>query len=289
MTEIHESTDDRQYSFSKEAFDHFLNWVFFAALAFICVILFYQFLVSGISLALGYETHIHFGKVESLPHRIDYWSNTRVLILYFFPPVLLLVVGIGILGVLLLGSPKINFWTWFRFWLMVFSLLFSTTLLSLSFYSWAAASKPVFQGFAVIVRWYGLTYIWSVIFASFAVILNFAVGFACSYILINVAPGDFMVKKGKRYPRKIVLTSFVYTILFVFVVSMILSYPDSINLFLIMFGQSILWLPGLLNITNESLRKRKISRNKLEIMSFTPYKLFIALAILTLVVRIVIN
>ena len=246
-----------KYSFSKEGLREFFNWFFFAALAFMSVMVLYQTFVAGISVVLGYETHIHIGKVDSLPHSIDYWSNTRVLLLYFFPPMFLLAVGLSMMAVLLFGSPKVNYWTWYRFWFMLFCILFASTLMSLSFYSWTQVTRSLFQGFAVIVRWYGLTYIWSVLSVAFSIILNFSIAFAGSYILIPIARGDFMTRRGKRHRREIVMTSFISTLLCVFVISVIIGYPGNVKLFTIMFSHSILWIPGLLNISDEAMRRRK--------------------------------
>jgi hypothetical protein len=246
-----------KYSFSKAGLRDFFNWFFFAAIAFISVMLIYQLFVAGISVILGYETHVHIGKVDSLPHTIDHWSSNRVLLLYVFPPLFLLVVGLSMMAVLLFGSPKVNYWTWFRFWFMVFSILFASTLMSLSFYSWTQVTRSLFQGFAVLIRWFGLTYIWAVLSVAFSIILNFSLGFAASFVLIPIARGNFIVRRGKRYAREIILTSFACTIISVFLIAIILGYPGNAKLFLIMFSHSILWIPGLLNISNEAMRRRK--------------------------------
>ena len=247
---------DKGYTFSKEAFQLYLKWLCFATLAFIVVILLNELLVGTISRVLGYVTHVFFGRVESLPHYNVYWNNIRVLALYMFPPLVILMVGVILLGIIAFGPLVMNTATWFRFWVMFFAVLLGTTLLTLTLFSTMTANSSLFQGFAIVTYWFGLPELVSIIIVILSFLLNFAAGFLCSRALFYIAPSDFMIKEGKRYPKKIIITSFIYTVLFVLLIAIGLSYPDYWSFFAIMFFHACLWLPGLLTISTESVMNR---------------------------------
>ena len=165
-------------------------------------------------------------------------------------------IGIILLGIIAFGPLVLNIATWFRFWAMFFAILLGTTLLTLTLFSTMTANSSLFQGFAIVTYWYGLPELVSIIIVILSFLLNFASGFLCSRALFYIAPSDFMVKEGKRYPRKIIITSFIYTVLFVFLIAIGLSYPDYWSFFAIMFFHACLWLPGLLSISTESVMNR---------------------------------
>jgi len=248
--------NSKQYTFSKEAFQLYLKWLCFAALAFIAVVVLNELLIGTISYALGYVTHVFFGRVESSPHYNVYWNNIRVLALYAFPPLFILLVAIILVGIVAFGPLAMNTATWFRFWFMFFSMLLSTTLLTLTLFSTMTANSSLFQGFAILTYWFGIPELVSIILIIISLLLNFAAGFLCSRSFFYIAPSDFMIKEGKRYPRKIVITAFIYAVLIVFGIAIGLSYPNYWSFFAIMFFHACLWLPGFFTISAESVMKR---------------------------------
>jgi hypothetical protein len=253
--------DNKKYTFSREGFGLLLSWFFFATIMFILVVMSHQLAVGILSHFMGYETHIYFGKVDSSSHLNKFWSSTRVVLLYAFPTLLLLLIS----GILLAGfywSPRqLNIWRWLRFWVMVFAALFSTTMLSLPLITTILEKGSLYQGFVVIFHWFGASGGWAIFLFAVSVIANFTVGFLCSPILTYLAPPDFMVRKGKKHPRRIVMNSFVLVILLIFPISIFLSSPFFRTFFIVMFIHAILWLPGLFNINNQSLINRSSRKN----------------------------
>jgi hypothetical protein len=249
-------TEYKQDSFSKESFQQSINWFFCAALAFMIVIMLHQFFVGSISYILGYVTKVHFGKIESLPHYDVYWNSTRVVAMYAIPTFLLLLLAGVCIASCLFGSQGVNIWMWLRFWIMVFSLLLGTTLMTLALCSTLSVSGSLYQGFGVIVHWFDLHIFWSILLITLAIALNFGFGLASSAIIMYLAPSDFMIKKGKKHPQKIVLNSFIYTMIFVFLIALAFSVPSYWQFFFVMFFLSLFWLPGLFIISNDTLRKR---------------------------------
>ena len=250
-----------KYLFSKKAFKGLLNWLFIGVLSFIAVVLLHQLTIGAISLALGYETHIHFGKVDSFPQVNRFWSGTRVLALYALPSVGLIMASAFML-IALLFAPKgdIN-WRWVAFWLMIVAVLLGTTLMSISLISELIVNGSLFQGFAVVTRWFGLSIYWSIALLILSGVINIAFGFLCSEVLLNLAPSDFIIRDERNSPRTVVINTFVYPMLLLFPVAIALSYPGHFFFFVVMFFHACLWLPGLLNISETSLRKRR-SRGK---------------------------
>ena len=277
----------KKYTYSSDAFQLLVKWFLLSTLAFIAVVLFHQLLVASMSYVLGYETRIHFGKVESLPHLTEYWGSNRVLLLYAFPAVLLLTISGLLMAGFWFGPQKVSSWTWFKFWLMVFSLLLATTLMSLSLFSMLAVKGGLFQGFAVVTHWYGMSFFWTMIFVILSIILNFSFGFLSSSVLLYLAPADFMIKEGKRHPQKIVLNAYVYTLLLLYPIAIALSFPRYWSFFSIMFIYACLWLPGLFNISNDSLRKRQARKENLE--SYSNYLLMGLALALIIVIRILLG
>ena len=250
-----------KYLFSKKAFHGLLNWLFIGVLSFISVVLLYQLEVGSVSCALGYETHIRFGKVDSFPQFNRCWSGTRVLALYAIPSLLLVLFSVFIL-IALLFAPKGNInRRWIAFWTMIVSALLGTTLMSISLISALSVNGSLFQGFAVVTRWFGLSLYWSIGFLILSGVINIAFGFLCSEVLLNLAPPDFIIRDEKNSPRAVVLNTFVYPMLILFPVAIVLSYPGHLSFFVVMLFHACLWLPGLFNISETSLRKRR-SRGK---------------------------
>ena len=207
---------------------------------------------------LGYDTHIHFGKVESMPHDVKFWNGNRVLILYLMPPLVFLFISIFLLGGLLYGRQTVNGWRWFRFWFMVFSVLLSTTLMTLSLFSVFTTKGSLFQGFSVVCYWYGLPLICPIILIILSGVINFGLGFLCAPVLLHLAPED-SAKEWKKRPSRVVLYSFILPVAALFFLALVLSFPGYCLFFDVLFVHACLWLPGLFTASTASLRDRRSS------------------------------
>ena len=276
--------DTKNSTFSKRAFRHVLNWFFLAALAFIVVVLFYQLIIGLISLGLGYQTHVHFGKVDTMPYYNRYWSNSRVLALYAFPAIFFLFVTAFVLCALLFAPEEGN-WRWVAFWVMVFSALLSSSLLSMSLISAMVARGSLYQGFAVVSSWFGLSSAWSISFITLAGFINIALGFVCSPVLLKLAPPDFILRKEKKSPMGIVINSFICPIILLFPIAILLSYPGYGSFFAVMFAHFLFWLPGLFTISLAKVGERR-SRGKTTPETYSSYWLVGLTLSLIIIIRI---
>jgi hypothetical protein len=275
---------DRKNPVSKTALHRLLSWYFIAALAFIGVVLFHQFMVGTVSYLLGYQTHIHFGKVDSLPAINRFWSSTRVLALYALPSALLLFLSLFILLALLFAPKNEIEWRWTAFWVMVFSALMGTTELSISLISALTSKGSLYQGYAVITSWFGLSLTWSIGFIILSGLINISFGFICSPALLDLAPPDFIVKKISNTHREIVLNTFVYPILLLVPIAALLSYPGYLSFFAVMFFHACLWFPGLFSESKASVNKRRSRGKSLE--SHSNYLLVGLTVLLVIIIRI---
>jgi len=276
--------DNKKYSFSKESFQLLLSWFFIAAVAFMGVIMLYQLMLGVLSYTLGYTTVIHFGKVDSSSHLVKYWSDARVLLMYGFTSLLVLLVSFVLLAGFFFGPATINVWIWLKFWAMVFSTLLATTMMSLPIINTMLEKGSLHQGLAVVGFWFGTPMLWKFVLLGLSVIINFVFGLLSSAFLVYLAPPDFMKRKGKKSASRIVLNSFVYVIILLFPVAMFLSYPYYRSFFILLFLHSLLWLPGLLNISTESLIHRS---SRLEItIPFSNYILGGTVLSLIVLIRI---
>ena len=256
-----------------------------AVLAFIIVVVIYQAIVALLSFGLGYRTLLHFGKVDSMPYFNRFWSNSRVLAIYAAPSIFLLALTAFLLGALLY-SPKDNVqWRWVAFWLMVFSAILGTTLLSTSFVSALVAKGSLYQGFAVVTSWFGLSSAWSIGFITIAGFINIALGFISSPVLLKLAPPDFMIRKEKKSPAGIIVNSFMIPLALLGVVAFFLSYPGHVSFFALMLCHALLWLPGLFTISLASVGSRR-SRGKTTTESHSSYLLLGLTVSLIIIIRI---
>ena len=248
-------------SFSQRLFIKYINWYSVSVLSFITVILFYQFLVVFLSYALGYHVEFHFGKVNTLPHLNAFWSGNRVMVIYTLPALIIMIGCSFFLIDLLPGVKTVTLWLWFRFWIMCFSLLLSTTLFTLSLFpvfTFSTGENYYFQGFSVVASWYSLSSLWAVLLLLVAIIINILAGYLISSVLFYISPSDFWTKSGRRYPRQIIFKAFLMTVVCLIPISTLLSYPHYYMFFLIMFLHAVFWLPGLLQISTEAILQRSI-------------------------------
>jgi hypothetical protein len=253
----------KEGAFSKESFKQLLNWFFSAVLAFIAVMLSYIMILGSLSYATGFDTHIHFTHVDSLEHDVDQWDTDVVLALFALPSFLFLLFS-AFLYVSMLSNPQtLTIWKWFKFWFMAFSVLLSTTLMSVSVSSASTRVQgPFYQGFAPLLHWFGASPFFAIVLLLLSFIMNVSFGFIVSPVLMYLAPSDFIVAAKRRNPNKIVFNSFIYTLPAVLLIAILLSLPDYYPFFVIMFFHAVLWLPGLFNISSDSLTKRQ-SRPKI--------------------------
>ena len=256
------------------------KWFFIAAISFIFVMLFHQFLVGGLSRFLGYETHIHFAKVESLPHYDAYWSTGRVLILYALPGMFIFLISIVLLNYLYFGGTAVTIGKWIAFWVMVFCVLVPTTLLSISFFYTFDPANTLFQGFAVLVYWFRSSVLTCVLFIILSWGINLVFGFICAHILFDMMP--ILIRKRGKAPRVKLLASFYYPIIIIFILSAVISIPHGFAFFIAMFLHAVLWLPGFYFI-NPTVQ----SEGELKMAILKPYYIFGFLIIIVLLAIII--
>ena len=277
-----------QLSFSTELFYQLINWYFVAAISFIVAVLVYQFSIVLLSAALSYSVEFHFGKVDTLPHINAFWSGTRVLVLYSIPALLLLFISAFLTIDLLPGAQVVNLKLWFRFWLVFFGILIGSTLLTLSLFpmfTFSNGTNYFFQGFSVIASWYYLSVQWALLLFVISVGLNITMGYVLSTSFFYMSPPDFVIRYGKKkYPRRIILRSFFFTLILIIPIAVVLSYPLYYKFFLILFLHALLWLPGLMQISTDALLQRSIRNEALK--PKLNYLLFAVLALMIILVRI---
>jgi|GEM_PF-3327837 len=265
--------DDQNAHISVNSLRLFASWYLFAALSFITVVIFFESLFSGLAVALGYKLHVHFGAVDTLPHDIKYWSDFRVNLLFAFPSIASLFLG-GLLTLrFFLESKAQSIWAWVRFWVMVFFILYATTELSLALINVVMNKGALYQGFSVTCYWYGITNLGKVVLFVIALIIDFVASLFASPILFYLAPRDFNRKKRKKTGR-VVVYSYFLTVLFIFPIAIFLSFPAYHSFFVVMFIHALLWVPGLMNVSNESLIKRSSGGDLIQ-----PYSNYVLLGI----------
>jgi hypothetical protein len=265
---------------SNEIFSHATKWFFTATFSFVIVVLFHQFLLGGISHILGYQTHIKIGKVESLPHYDVYWSSNRVLLLYAFPGFLLLVLSGILLINMLFGDSTVTLGRWLRFWLMVFCVLMSTTLMTISFFYTLDPANTLFQGFAVLVYWYRMGLVGSITLILLASALNLLFGFLMAPVLFDLMP--ILIRKRGKSPRSKVMASFFYPIFFIFPIAIAISFPHYHSIFLVMFFLSCLWMPGFYLMNPGTLKRADVM-----VKPSSPYYVFLFIAITAIIIALI--
>jgi hypothetical protein len=248
----------KQIIFLKEDQEHLFNWIFLSIFAFLTVVLLYQVLVSTFSMIFGYDTHIHFVKVDSFPRSNQFWSGARVIVIYATPSVILLLLAALLIAVLY-THEDVNKWICYRFWIIVFAILFSTAQLSIAIL-FGILKVNNLQGYTILMNWYGLATPAAVVLLVLSIILNVGAGFLCSSLFMHLAPSYFYYKDKKRSPKVIVAYAFILPLIILFPISIIFSYPDFHMLFIVMFSLAFLWLPGLFIVSKEAILKRMSRR-----------------------------
>jgi len=267
---------------SGEIFSLAAQWFLIAAFSFLFVALFHQFLAGGISYGIGYQTHIHIAKVESLPHYDSYWSTGRVLALYAFPGLFLLLVSIVLLNSLLLGSNTVTIGKWIRFWIMVFCVLMTTTLMSISFFNTLDPQNTLFQGCAVLVYWFRSSVFGATLFILVSGAINLIFGFVSARVLFDLMP--ILIKKRGKSARTKLLASFYYPVLAIFPLVILISFPHYWFFFVVMLFHAVLWLPGLYFIDPSTLRRGEIMISASN--NYMAYTLLGAIIVISVLIRI---
>ncbi len=260
------------YTLSKPLLRQFARWILLAAVGFIAAVLLYQVQVAFISYSLNYVTKVHFAKVDSMPHLASYWNDYRVVAIYVLPPVMLLLFSFLLLTYMIIYRYSVSMWRWFMMWFIMFGIVLSTTLMSVSVFSSLEVGGSLFQGFAVVMLWFDLPIVSSLLFFAFAMSINVGCGLICADIFIYLAPEDFVIKRDGDDTglQRIAFKSFAYVVLPLFAVAIWLSYPHYYSFFVFMFLHIFLWLPGLLIISPEGLTRRQ-----LRVLSIRPIPVYL--------------
>lgn len=216
-----------------------------AAIAFIVVVLAHQFLLGSMSWALNYDTSISFGKVVSKPFTYQYWSTNRVIFMYALPSIFFMVVAVLLLLYLLFETKRISHFYWFVFWCVVFMVWHITAQFVIAPLGVTTSKGSLYQGISVLINWFGWGNIGLILSVAFGILLNLVFGFLCFGLIIQFAITRSPLEHNSQL-LGMVFRHFVLPVILVLPIAILLSFPDSIVLFVVMFAQFILWLPGLL-------------------------------------------
>ncbi|HRN94167.1 MAG: hypothetical protein M9931_03325 [Chitinophagales bacterium] len=216
-----------------------------ATIAFIVVVLAHQLLLGCMSLALDYNTTIAFDKVVSKPFTYQYWSTNRVVFMYAFPSIFFLAVALLLMAFIMFESKRISHFYWFVFWCVVFMVWYISAQFVLAPLGIIASKGSLYQGITVLINWFGWGNAGLIASVAFGVLVNFIFGFLCFSLIIRFAitrsPLEHKTQLGGM-----IFSYFVLPVVLVLPVALLLSFPDSMVFFAVMFTQVLLWLPGLL-------------------------------------------
>lgn len=254
-----------------------------ATLNFIAVVFGYQFFVGVISYLLGYETHFYFGRIVSQPFMDEYWSNNRVIVMYAIPPLAFLSLAVFLLSRLLPKKTAINRVEFYLFWLIVFLVFFVTTQMTTAPISLYYRDSQLYQGLPVLIYWFRLPILSSVVLFFLALAINLLAGYFIYPLLLKLAHTEYC-SEDRPWKGKVVRLYFVYPLLLVLIVAIILGYMYSLAYFLVMLLSSFLWGFGMWLKDIHMYRYEGISTNRLTIE--IGYKLPLLLGILVILIRV---
>lgn len=254
-----------------------------ATLCFIAVVFGYQLFVGILSYALGYETHFYFGRIVSQPFMDDYWSNNRVVLMYAFPPLLFLGFAIFVLIRLLPKKSPINRFEFFLFWIVVFSVFFVTTQMAVAPISLYYRDSQLYQGLPVLIYWFRLPIVTSLLFFGLALVINLLFGYSIYPLLLKLAHTEYCCE-DRPWKGKVVRLYFVFPLLLVLLVAIILGYMYSLAYFMVMLLCSFIWGFGMWLRDLHMYRYEGISTNRLTLT--IGYKLPTLVFILVLFIRL---
>jgi|JI10StandDraft_1071094.scaffolds.fasta_scaffold24052_5 hypothetical protein len=254
-----------------------------ATLCFIAVVFGYQLFVGILSYFLGYETHFYFGRVVSQPFSDQYWSTNRVLVMYAIPPLVFLAMPILILAKLLPKKKDINLFEFYLFWLVVFMVFFVTTQMAVAPISVYYRDSQLYQGLPVLIYWFRLPMMSSLLFSVLALIINLLFGYFIYPLLLKLAHTDYC-SESRPWKGKVVRLYFVFPLLLLFFVALILGYMYSLAYFIVMLLSSFLWGFGMWLKDMHMYTYEGISTNRLTLT--IGYKLPILVFVLVVLIRL---
>ncbi len=253
-----------------------------AQLGLLIVVLSHQFVLAGLSKALGYQTHMVFGKVTSAPFENQYWSDNRVLVMYGFPPVLYLLLALAAALYLHFARQVTTFYR-LLFWCMVFSLLLISAQLTLSPWASAQSKGSGYQGLVVVANWWGAQSLHLISFTFISLLLNLLFGFISFKMVLQLSPSLSAIQK-REGQRMVIRQQFIYPLLITMVPALLLAYSDTVLFFIVLFIHALLWLPGLFIKTRPGFRY-KGTFTKSPPMELS-YSLVVVLVVAVVLIRI---
>lgn len=261
-----------KFPFSSKAEMSLVHSVSVALIALVAVVLTHQCLLGAISYLLNYETQITFGKVISKPFTTAHWSSARVLLMYGLPSFVFLLGAIVTCVHLHFSFNRSSTWYHFVFWCMVFSVLYVTTQFTLAPLGSAIGQGILYQGAAVLAKWWRMEYFTAAIFSLTSLIINLLFGFL-SFKIVLALSSHTSLRYTKAGRNKIIRNNFVYPLLLLFPFALLLSFPNAMPLFILLLSHGLLWLPGLF-ISNQAqvynLTERQVSTTvKAHVLSIT--------------------
>ena len=176
--------------------------------------------------------------------------------LYAWPSLFFLSIAFLLFYNLYTNPKGISNWYKFKFWWMVFSVLYVTAIVTMAPLAYTLCDGPFYTGFAVVARWRNAGLNSLFISSGISVSLNIVAGFVAAPLLMRFSPSRSLV--ATRQGKKIIITRyFLLSLLAVLPVAILLAYPGGVVFFVIVLVHAILWLPGLFMIKGNSIITRQ--------------------------------
>lgn len=262
-------------------FEHLIYVACMALLGLLIAVLGYQFMLAGLSKALGYETKMVFGKVISAPFENKYWSSNRVMVMYAFPPVLYLLLSFAA-ALYLYFTRRVDSLYRLLFWCMVFGLIFISAQLTMAPWASVQTKDSGYQGLVVVTNWWGFASQQLFVLSFFSLLINLLFGFLSFRIVMQLSPSS-TAQQTRQGQRTVIRQQFIYPVLLTAVPALLLAYPSSLLFFTIVFAHILLWLPGLY------IKTRPGYRHKSTLLKSPPLEFSYRLAVVVLVVVVLVR
>ncbi len=218
----------------------------YALLMFTCVILFHQGLIAILSFKLGYTTHFSFSKVDSKPYDNEHWGTYRVLIMYAFPPLLLLTISVLLISRMYMHTKrKIDKWFALSYWWVVTSILYVSTQAVIPLIAYSFGKDTMYQGIPVLFNWFYVPNPIRFGIAIFVMLLNVVFGFLFFQFTLQFSPSRGSVFNHKKQAETI-RRYYTYPMLMCIPLAAFLSLPKVPVFFLAYMIMGLLWVPGLI-------------------------------------------
>jgi hypothetical protein len=203
--------------------------------------------------------------------------------MYAFPPLLFLGFAIFVLIRLLPKKSPINRFEFFLFWIVVFSVFFVTTQMAVAPISLYYRDSQLYQGLPVLIYWFRLPIVTSLLFFGLALVINLLFGYSIYPLLLKLAHTEYCCE-DRPWKGKVVRLYFVFPLLLVLLVAIILGYMYSLAYFMVMLLCSFIWGFGMWLRDLHMYRYEGISTNRLTLT--IGYKLPTLVFILVLFIRL---